>query len=325
MMDNNNVNRGDYQAPNNYETPVHPNEFRNGTQGVTMPPRQTFVPQGAPVQTPPYGRGEPQYQGNNGPTQPPRPFQQAPQQGYNPYPPNAGMAPTPGAYPNGQNYPAGRAPNNGYYYPQQNNMHNYGAYPYPQQKKGSSPVLYVLIAIISLCFIAAAALCVYLFMNSQDNDRRGPTEPTMAVHATTMEPSSTEMQTQPTSTMETEPPTTEPTTQPTENPYAYLDDLNRKYDNYFDYLPDENGDVLSHSSDRLISKSELYGMTEHQVCMARNEIYARHGYIFQTEKYNEYFANFSWYRPRTTTLPDLSEIESQNVKTISAYEEENGW
>lgn len=130
--------------------------------------------------------------------------------------------------------------------------------------------------------------------------------------------------TQATETVATEPPTTEP---PTEiyNPYEYMEDLNRKYDNYFDFLPDEDGYIFADSSYRRISTSELRGMTEHQVCLARNEIYARRGYIFQSEKYNEYFANFSWYHPTTRTLPTLSEIEDDNVKTIAAYESSMGW
>ena len=101
--------------------------------------------------------------------------------------------------------------------------------------------------------------------------------------------------------------------------------MNSFQDNYFDFRPDENGYVISSSSSRYISSSDLNGMTEHQVCMARNEIYARHGYIFQTEMYNDYFSNFSWYTPISRTLPDLNDYESENVKTISAYESARGW
>ncbi len=110
--------------------------------------------------------------------------------------------------------------------------------------------------------------------------------------------------------------------------YEYIDELNRKYDNYFDFYPDENGYIIADSSSRYISSYDLYGMTEHEVCLARNEIYARHGYIFKSEKYNEYFSNFSWYHPTTTEMPDLQNLNSyeyENVQTIIAYESSRGW
>ena len=110
--------------------------------------------------------------------------------------------------------------------------------------------------------------------------------------------------------------------------YDYLDALNRKYDNYFDFYPDENGYILADSNSRYISSYDLYGMTEHEVCLARNEIYARHGYIFKSEKYNDYFSNFSWYYPYTTVMPDLGVLntyEYENVQTIIAYEQSRGW
>ncbi len=201
----------------------------------------------------------------------------------------------------------------------------------PPRKK-ANPLLIVLIIVLSLCFLSVSVLCIFLitanrkselpehgiptYMMDEAHDHTIPTET-----LPTMEPTEVPTTQEPT----TEEPTTEAPTTQAPAAYAYLDDLNRAYDNYFDFRPDENGNVIAHSSTQLISRSELYGMSEHEVCIARNEIYARHGYIFQTEKYNAYFKNFSWYVPRTTTLPTLNDIEDQNVKLISSYENEQGW
>ena len=51
----------------------------------------------------------------------------------------------------------------------------------------------------------------------------------------------------------------------------------------------------------------------------RNEIYARHGYIFQTRDMIEYFNAQPWYTPRTRNVR-LSEIETYNVQLIKSVE-----
>ena len=54
----------------------------------------------------------------------------------------------------------------------------------------------------------------------------------------------------------------------------------------------------------------------------RNEIFARHGQIFQTARYRDYFNAQAWYKG---TLNDatglLSEIERQNVEQIKTVQE----
>ena len=260
------------------------------------------------------------------------PFQQ-PQAGYNnQY--GAQQYANPNAQYTSQDYSANQTPNN-YYYPQQANP-NYDAYA-PKKKKGS-PLLYVLIAVISVCFVAVAALCVYFVMDSGSDARvERPSYSEPKLQQTTQAPTETATEAPVIATeapvIATEPPVvaTEAPQMQTEEPstffddYGYIDELNRRYNNYFDFYPDANGYVIADSSYRIISKQDLYGMTEHEVCIARNEIYARYGYIFQTEKYNEYFQNFSWYRPSTHSLPALNSIEAQNVNTIMAYENERGW
>lgn len=77
-----------------------------------------------------------------------------------------------------------------------------------------------------------------------------------------------------------------------------------------------------------ISESDLQGLTQEQVALARNEVYARHGYIFKNEDYQKYFSSKSWYKPDATYQPTddtLSKIEKANVDLIVKYEVSKGW
>ena len=90
----------------------------------------------------------------------------------------------------------------------------------------------------------------------------------------------------------------------------------------------ENGYILPTDS-RLIEESELYGMSQEEVALARNEIYARHGHIFTTEAYADYFEQQSWYTPNpnfdSMDPTQLTEIERKNIDVIVGYEEKMGW
>lgn len=79
-----------------------------------------------------------------------------------------------------------------------------------------------------------------------------------------------------------------------------------------------------------ISYADLNGLSKDTVAAIRNEIYARHGYAFQTKRWRDYFAAKSWYyRDETCTENTvdarLNSIERSNRDTIVAYEESRGW
>lgn len=69
-----------------------------------------------------------------------------------------------------------------------------------------------------------------------------------------------------------------------------------------------------------MSLSDLY--------LARNEIFARHGRMFDDEWLQSYFNSQSWYQPLYSpsefVYDWLSSIEMQNVNTILEYEAELG-
>jgi hypothetical protein len=55
----------------------------------------------------------------------------------------------------------------------------------------------------------------------------------------------------------------------------------------------------------------------------RNEIFADYGYNFKSEKWQEYFSQFSWYKPKYDNVDDqLTEIDKHNIKVILKQKEE---
>ena len=87
--------------------------------------------------------------------------------------------------------------------------------------------------------------------------------------------------------------------------------------------------ILPDSSVRVLDKSELAGFSAEQCRLARNEIYAKHGRMFDDARLQNYFNSRSWYHG---TIPAkqfndnmLSDIEIQNRNLIIAFEKEMGY
>jgi flagellar basal body-associated protein FliL len=79
-----------------------------------------------------------------------------------------------------------------------------------------------------------------------------------------------------------------------------------------------------------ITRADLSGYDSDTVAAIRNEIYARHGYAFQTQRWKNYFGSKSWYvRDNSCTqsvaLSRMNKIERANVDTIVKYEQDMGW
>ncbi|MEX0955632.1 MAG: YARHG domain-containing protein [Rhizobiaceae bacterium] len=79
------------------------------------------------------------------------------------------------------------------------------------------------------------------------------------------------------------------------------------------------GEIFAMSSDVRLTAADLTGLDAGSLRLARNEIFARRGYIFRDQKLAEHFAQFDWYRP-TTSEPRLGETELANVELIRAFE-----
>lgn len=104
------------------------------------------------------------------------------------------------------------------------------------------------------------------------------------------------------------------------------------YDNTPEYNTDESN--MQQTSDeanpvdytilssRRLTEEDLSGLSKEELRIARNEIYARHGYIFKSADLREYFKSKSWYQEvfSSTTQFDLNEYEHYNVDFIKRHE-----
>lgn len=92
-----------------------------------------------------------------------------------------------------------------------------------------------------------------------------------------------------------------------------------------DYF-DINNEYFFPSDRQLITTEHLQFLTKDEVALLRNEIYARHGYIFNSDKYSKYFSSKSWYVPNPYFDESMfNDIERINKTTIVEYEKGKGW
>ena len=85
-----------------------------------------------------------------------------------------------------------------------------------------------------------------------------------------------------------------------------------------------DGYLLPESDSRYLTRTDLQDLTQEQCCLARNEIYARHGRQFNTAAIASYFSTKSWYQG---TIPAanfsetvLNDFEKANIAFIYNYE-----
>ncbi|WP_410981765.1 TcaA 3rd/4th domain-containing protein [Bacillus cereus] len=81
-----------------------------------------------------------------------------------------------------------------------------------------------------------------------------------------------------------------------------------------------NGFFFPDSHIRKLTSAELNFLTKEQLRIARNEIYARHGHIFQTKDMQAYFLRQSWYRENPYYTGELNDVETYNVELIKSKE-----
>ena len=75
------------------------------------------------------------------------------------------------------------------------------------------------------------------------------------------------------------------------------------------------------TSSRVLTEKDIAGLSKEELRIIRNEIYARHGYIFKTDDMKAYFSKQSWYKAcKSDVSAELSSIENQNVQFLKAHE-----
>ena len=82
---------------------------------------------------------------------------------------------------------------------------------------------------------------------------------------------------------------------------------------YIDY-------IIPSSNYIRLSFSDLNEFNTQQLFIARNEIFARHGYIFKASNLRKYFESKDWFIADSSYTGNLSEIELNNVDMIKSVE-----
>ena len=83
--------------------------------------------------------------------------------------------------------------------------------------------------------------------------------------------------------------------------------------------------IFQNSGTTELTREEVQGHTKEELRIARNEIYARHGVIFDVEELDTYFQSKSWYTPTISLREfldtmELSMVEENNITLISEVE-----
>ena len=84
---------------------------------------------------------------------------------------------------------------------------------------------------------------------------------------------------------------------------------------------DESEYEYEYLREREMTYADVEGKSAEELRLMRNYIFARRGYIFESEDLKEYFEQFSWYVPLYYDVtPRLSDIEKYNVNFIKEWE-----
>ncbi len=78
--------------------------------------------------------------------------------------------------------------------------------------------------------------------------------------------------------------------------------------------------LLPYSSYSYLNYPDISGFSKGELRLARNEIYARHGFLFKSDDLRAYFNSQDWYVPDSSYGGNLSSIEKYNVDFIKSYE-----
>lgn len=105
----------------------------------------------------------------------------------------------------------------------------------------------------------------------------------------------------------------------------YDTSVNNESSYYDNNAIDESEYKYEYLREREMTYADVEGKSAEELRLMRNYIFARRGYIFESEDLKEYFEQFSWYVPLYYDVsPRLSDIEKYNVNFIKEYETDFG-
>lgn len=93
--------------------------------------------------------------------------------------------------------------------------------------------------------------------------------------------------------------------------------------------PYEKADHLAYTDSVRYTLEELSCLDSYGLCITRNEIYARHGRMFNDQDIQDYFNKQDWYVAQTAAADFdedvLNDVEQYNVELIHSYELKQGY
>ncbi|HVG35234.1 MAG TPA: YARHG domain-containing protein [Pyrinomonadaceae bacterium] len=183
--------------------------------------------------------------------------------------------------------------------------------PVPPRQGVNPAVVYVLVALLAL-LVGGGVVALLLRPGTKDETSSSTSTPKTDPSTTaSREPATKEQQALPT-TGNLSTPTPSNTPRPQPSPAA---------------PPTQAGVPGNYpeASTRNLNEGELAAKSCYELKIMRNEIYARHGYIFKTDDMRAYFSRQSWYRPLAADVSgQLSGVERRNTQLIKQYESGKG-
>ncbi len=76
-------------------------------------------------------------------------------------------------------------------------------------------------------------------------------------------------------------------------------------------------------SERRLTSKEVANLSEREIWIWKNALYARKGYIFKNPVLLKFFLKYDWYVPRHKSIPKsaFSSIEAFNVSLLHQFEQ----
>lgn len=189
--------------------------------------------------------------------------------------------------------------------------------PTPPRQGVNPVVVYVLVALLALVVGGGVVALLLRPAAREETTSSSPsvvTPPQDAATTASREPATKDQQALPsTGNLSSPTPSTVTTPRPQPTPVAPVPAQQGVPGNY------------PEASARNLSEGELATKSCYELKIMRNEIYARHGYIFKTADMRAYFSRQSWYRPQASDVAGrLSGVERRNTQLIQQYESGKG-
>lgn len=189
---------------------------------------------------------------------------------------------------------------------------------------GKKKKMYIMGVVFAVILAAGVGYNVYNHM-SGGNEMVISSKPTK-------EPISSPVTVLPQETSEPAEPTAEPTVLPDAEPTVIPTLIPSAVPTVIpSAIPSEQADGYLYPSDTKEFTTEfLQSLSKSQARLLRNEMYARHGLVFNSSDLQDYFSKKSWYKPNSKintvqAYAGFNNTERKNHSMLLSYEKSKGW